>query len=64
MQKWRIKRMVRLVGTTRIYLSFSTRLYELLTFLELTYSLNGNLREIVAAKQKSLGIAGKEQLKC
>ena len=42
----------------------ATRLYELLTFLELTYSLNGNLLEIVAAEQKRPGIAGKEQLKC
>ena len=36
-----------------------TRPYELLTFLELTYSLNGNLLEIVAVKQKHLGMARK-----
>ena len=41
-----------------------TRRYELLTFLELTYSLNRNLLEIVAAEQKRPGIAGKEQLEC
>ena len=41
-----------------------TRLYELLTFLELTYSLNGNLLEIVAAEQKRSGIAGERGMKC
>ena len=46
------------------FIIHGTRLYEFLTFLKLTYSLNGKLLEIVAADQKRSGIAGKEQLKC
>ena len=47
-----------------LFIIRGTPLYELLTFLELTYSLNGNLLQIVAAEQKRPGIAEKEQLEC
>ena len=63
MQTWRIKRRLGL-WEQRAFIIHGTRLYEFLTFLKLTYSLNGKLLEIVAADQKRSGIAGKEQLKC
>ena len=62
MQTWRITNGE--ACERNAHLSFMVLVCTLLTFLELTYSLNGNLLEIVVAEQKRPSIAGKEQLKC